>query len=386
MSWLRHIRKAVRGTLSPEPKPEKVERKQEKERTSSPKPPSSSYPRELRKRYEVLNKTLGVGTFAVVKECVDKVTGIHCALKIIMKKALIGKEHMLTTELNILTAVQHPNIVSLHQLYETPDAVCIVTDLASGGELFQQLLKRGNYDEVDASRLIAQILEGVKYLHERDIVHRDLKPENLLFKSTLADAPLMITDFGLSKILNNHDDILMTACGTPGYVAPEVLMQTGHGKPVDCWSIGVIMYTILCGYTPFWGEDQASLFEAIMSGEFEFEEEYWSDISDSAKDLITRFLTFEPQDRITAAEALTHPWITGSTSTQSSRIDLLQRITKLPEDTRQQFQNAMNTLRAVRQSRESIANEDRIPKRNRVGVQTAQSAPTKMELQTEQMM
>ncbi|KAI9250192.1 kinase-like domain-containing protein [Phascolomyces articulosus] len=271
-----------------------------------------AYPSDLERVYTVTKKTLGVGSFAVVKECVRKSDNKPFALKIILKKVIAGKEHMLDSELDILKSVVHPNIVSMHDLYESKEAVYIVTDLASGGELFQQLLQKGSYTEKDASNLVKQMLEGLAYLHDNDIVHRDIKPENLLFDTADDEnAKLMITDFGLSKILKNHDDILMTACGTPGYVAPEVLLQTGHGKPVDLWSVGVIMFTLLSGYTPFWGEDQASLFESIMSGKYEFDEEYWSEISDSAKNLIDCLLTFDPSKRITAKEGLEHPWIKG---------------------------------------------------------------------------
>ncbi|GAN10721.1 calcium/calmodulin-dependent protein kinase I [Mucor ambiguus] len=276
-----------------------------------------AYPSELESTYKVTKKTLGVGSFAVVKECVHRSTGQSFALKIILKKAIAGKEHMLSSELDILKQVRHPHIVSMHNLYESIDAVYIVTDLASGGELFQQLLKKGSYTEKDASNLTRQMLEGLQYLHERDIVHRDMKPENLLFQTAGDDSNLMITDFGLSKILKAQDDILTTACGTPGYVAPEVLLQTGHNKPVDLWSVGVILFTLLSGYTPFWGEDQASLFESIMAGQYEYDEEYWSDISDSARNLIDKLLTFDPNSRITAEEALQHPWITGTGSKEA---------------------------------------------------------------------
>ncbi|KAG2173431.1 hypothetical protein INT44_008783 [Umbelopsis vinacea] len=289
---------------------------------------SPPYPADLERTYRISKRVLGVGSFAVVKECFHKQTGQPFALKIILKKAIAGKEHMLSSELDhqshilfldILKQVRHPNVVSMHGLYESKDAVYIVTDLAGGGELFTQLLAKGNYTEKDASAMVKQILEGVEYLHNLDIVHRDLKPENLLFQTPDEHANLMITDFGLSKILKNHDDILTTACGTPGYVAPEVLLQTGHGKPVDLWSLGVITFTLLSGYTPFWGEangllchavDQAALFESIMSGKYEYDEEYWSDISDAAKDLIDKMLTFNPSKRITASQALKHPWIT----------------------------------------------------------------------------
>jgi len=279
------------------------------------------YPWALEKYYTVSKKVLGTGSFAVVKLCTDKRTGNQYALKIINKKSIQGRETMLTTELNVLKKVDHPNVVALHDLFETKNAVYIITDLASGGELFTELLLQRSFTEKDAAHLIRQVLEGVAYLHDHEIVHRDLKPENLLFKDKGENPRLMITDFGLSKILRNHNDILMTACGTPGYVAPEVLSQVGHGKPVDLWSIGVIMYTLLCGYAPFWGENQAALFEAIMSGKYEFEDEYWSNISELAKDLIRRLLTYSPKNRITAHQALLHPWFKSA-----ANVDLLHNV------------------------------------------------------------
>ncbi|KAF8980676.1 hypothetical protein BGZ46_003879 [Entomortierella lignicola] len=262
---------------------------------------------ELLELYTVTDHVLGVGTFATVKEIIHKETGKKYALKIILKKTLQGKGQMLNTEISILSKVRHPNCVSLLELFETEDAVYLVTDLAEGGELFDQLLKKGFYTEGDAARLVHQILLGVEYLHSMGIVHRDLKPENLLFLDKSEDARLMITDFGLSKVLTNGNDVLMTACGTPGYVAPEVLEQIGHGKPVDMWSVGVIAYTLLCGYTPFWGEDQPSLFESIISGEYEYEDEYWGEISPLAKGFIDTLLR-KANERPTATQALTHPW------------------------------------------------------------------------------
>ncbi|KAF9432798.1 hypothetical protein BGZ76_010301 [Entomortierella beljakovae] len=276
-----------------------AEKKKEKERGPRVHP-------ELLELYTITDHVLGVGTFATVKEIILKSTGKSYALKIILKKS-IQKGQMLDTEISVLSKVRHPNCVSLLELFETEDAVYLVTDLAAGGELFDQLLKKGSYTEGDAARLVHQILLGVEYLHSMEIVHRDLKPENLLFEDKTEHAKLMITDFGLSKVLTSGNDVLMTACGTPGYVAPEVLEQIGHGKPVDMWSVGVIAYTLLCGYTPFWGEDQASLFECIISGEYEYEEEYWKDISPLAKGFIDTLLR-KAEDRPTATQALSHPW------------------------------------------------------------------------------
>ncbi|CAG8483528.1 6589_t:CDS:2 [Racocetra fulgida] len=248
---------------------------------------------------------------------------------------------MLTTELNILKKIQHENLVRLHDLYETKDGVYIVTDLARGGELFQQLLLKGSYTEKDAASLVRQILKGVEYLHENGIVHRDLKPENLLFKDKLEDSILMITDFGLSKILTKSDDVLMTACGTPGYVAPEVLLQKGYNKPVDLWSVGVITYTMLCGYPPFYGENQAQLLQSIMAGKYDYEEEDWCDISDDAKDLVDKLLCYDPLKRITVKEALQHNWFMSAAD-----VNLLDTVRKnlSPKDA---FKRAVRLVQGV---------------------------------------
>ncbi|KAF9912819.1 hypothetical protein EC991_008685 [Linnemannia zychae] len=258
--------------------------------------------------YEITDHVLGVGTFATVREIRLKSSGQAFALKIILKKTLQGKGAMLDTEISVLSKVRHPNCVSLLEMFETEDAVFLVTDLAEGGELFEQLLQKGCYTEGDAARLVREILLGVEYLHSMEIVHRDLKPENLLFIDKSENARLLITDFGLSKILTSGNDVLMTACGTPGYVAPEVLEQIGHGKPVDMWSLGVIAYTLLCGYTPFWGDDQPALFENIISGQYQFEDEYWRDISPLAKNFINTLLIRPAEIRSTATQALAHPW------------------------------------------------------------------------------
>ncbi|CAG8480556.1 24584_t:CDS:2, partial [Dentiscutata erythropus] len=298
---------------------------------------------ELESRYKVTNNVLGVGSFAIVKECTDKVTGESYALKIISKKVIKqGKEDMLTTELDILKKIQHENLVKLHDLYETKEGVYIVTDLARGGELFNQLLLKGSYTEKDAANLVHQMLKGVAYLHEQDIVHRDLKPENLLFKTKLDDSMLMITDFGLSKILKTNDDVLMTACGTPGYVAPEVLSQKGYNKPVDLWSVGVITYTMLCGYPPFYGENQAGLLQSIIAGKYDYEEDDWGEISDDAKDLIDSLLCYDPLKRITAKEALKHNWFISA----AADVNLIDNVRKnlSPKDT---FKRAVLLVQGV---------------------------------------
>ncbi|RMB99307.1 hypothetical protein DUI87_24040 [Hirundo rustica rustica] len=211
-----------------------------------------------------------------------------------------------------LGSIKHENIVTLEDIYESTTHFYLVMQLVSGGELFDRILERGVYTEKDASLVIHQVLTAVKYLHENGIVHRDLKPENLLYLTPEENSKIMITDFGLSKMEQNG--IMSTACGTPGYVAPEVLAQKPYSKAVDCWSIGVITYILLCGYPPFYEETESKLFEKIKEGYYEFESPFWDDISESAKDFIRHLLEKNPSARFTCEEALRHPWINGNTA------------------------------------------------------------------------
>ncbi|XP_014675099.1 PREDICTED: calcium/calmodulin-dependent protein kinase type 1-like [Priapulus caudatus] len=182
-------------------------------------------------------------------------------------------------------------------------------ELVTGGELFDRIVEKGNYTEKDASDLIRQVLEAVDYMHIQGVVHRDLKPENLLYFSADEDSKIMISDFGLSKM--EDSGIMATACGTPGYVAPEVLAQKPYGKAVDVWSIGVIAYILLCGYPPFYDEDDANLFAQILRGEYEFDAPYWDEISESAKDFIRHLMCLDTAIRYTCKQAIQHPWISG---------------------------------------------------------------------------
>ncbi|SYW80354.1 related to calmodulin-dependent protein kinase [Ustilago bromivora] len=265
-------------------------------------------PLHLSKKYEVLPQILGQGSFAVVKAVVERSTGEQRALKIIAKKPLKdSNEKMLKEEITILGKVEHPNIIKMWDLFETREGVFIVTDLCRGGELFDRLVEKVHYNELDARHIVKQILQGVAYLHEHDIIHRDLKPENILLRDKSDPSNVVISDFGLSRFIPD-EGLLMTACGSPQYVAPEVLLGKGYNAAVDIWSCGVIAYALLGGYTPFYGQDQPSLFQQILKMEVQFEPEYWSEVSDTAKDFILRCLC--PADkRMTAREALAHPWL-----------------------------------------------------------------------------
>ncbi|XP_024944151.1 calcium/calmodulin-dependent protein kinase type 1 isoform X4 [Cephus cinctus] len=237
----------------------------------------------------ILKELLGTGAFSEVRlaESKDK-PGQMFAVKIIDKKALKGKEDSLENEIKVLRRfsetvtphsgdgplksdssgergwLTHPNIVQLLETFEDKHKVYLVMELVTGGELFDRIVEKGSYTEKDASGLIRQVLEAVDYMHEQGVVHRDLKPENLLYYSPDEDSKIMISDFGLSKM--EDSGIMATACGTPGYVAPEVLAQKPYGKAVDVWSIGVISYILLCGYPPFYDENDANLFAQILKG------------------------------------------------------------------------------------------------------------------------
>ncbi|XP_059571963.1 calcium/calmodulin-dependent protein kinase type 1 isoform X1 [Alligator mississippiensis] len=253
------------------------------------------------------------GAFSEVVLAEERTTRKLVAIKCITKKALEGKETSIENEIDVLHKIQHPNIVALDDIYESGSHLYLIMQLVSGGELFDRIVEKGFYTERDASQLIRQILDAVKYLHDMGIVHRDLKPENLLYYSLDEDSKIMISDFGLSKI-EGSGSVMSTACGTPGYVAPEVLAQKPYSKAVDCWSIGVIAYILLCGYPPFYDENDAKLFEQILRAEYEFDSPYWDDISDSAKDFIKHLMEKDPGKRFTCEQALQHPWIAGDTA------------------------------------------------------------------------
>ncbi|OAD58973.1 Calcium/calmodulin-dependent protein kinase type 1 [Eufriesea mexicana] len=254
------------------------------------------------------NTTDCTGAFSEVRLAESKEkSGQMFAVKIIDKKALKGKEDSLENEIRVLRRLTHPNIVQLLETFEDKHKVYLVMEL---------IVEKGSYTEKDASGLIRQVLEAVDYMHDQGVVHRDLKPENLLYYSPDEDSKIMISDFGLSKM--EDSGIMATACGTPGYVAPEVLAQKPYGKAVDVWSIGVISYILLCGYPPFYDEIDANLFAQILKGEFEFDSPYWDDISDSAKDFIHKLMCVNVEERYTCKQALAHPWISGNAASNKN--------------------------------------------------------------------
>lgn len=296
-------------------------------------------------KYEVM-EVIGRGAFSEVHKAKDKASGRLVAIKVIDKKSLKGKEEALKNEIAVLKTAKHPNIVLLEEEYSDKNKVYLVLELVTGGELFDRIVEKGMYTEKDASELVQQILTAVDYLHKSDIVHRDLKPENLLYYSPAEDSKIMISDFGLSRMGENVDE-LATACGTPGYVAPEVLRRQKYGKPVDCWSIGVISYILLCGYPPFYDENDAKLYKQIMKGEYEFDSPYWDDISVSAKEFITHLLQIDPSKRYSCEQALAHPWISGGAAKNTNIHPSVSEQMK-KNAARINWKKAMNVARAIK--------------------------------------
>ncbi|KAL3895724.1 MAG: hypothetical protein SGCHY_004527 [Lobulomycetales sp.] len=215
---------------------------------------------------------------------------------------------MIETEVNILRTARHDNIIQLYEMHEIEGKIYLLMELVTGGELFDEIVRIGKYGEAEAAKLVHKILVAVRYLHQLGIAHRDLKPENLLLSDKTKDAKIMISDFGLSKIFND-DEVMKTACGTPGYVAPEVLIRRGYGREVDLWSLGVITYILLSGYPPFYDQNNVELFKQIMAGKYEFDRPWWDNISEKAKNFIRHLLVLDPRSRYTADQALAHPFI-----------------------------------------------------------------------------
>ncbi|XP_074480434.1 serine/threonine-protein kinase DCLK2-like [Sebastes fasciatus] len=263
----------------------------------------------INEKYRV-GKVIGDGNFAVVKECVERSTGQEYALKIIDKARCCGKEHLIENEVAVLRRVRHPSIIELIEVDETPSQLFLVMELVKGGDLFDAITSSTKYSERDSSAMVFNLAGAIKYLHRMNIVHRDIKPENLLVcEYPDGTKSLKLGDFGLATVVEGP---LYTVCGTPTYVAPEIIAETGYGLKVDIWAAGVITYILLCGFPPFRSENnvQEELFDQILRGKLEFPSPDWDAISLPAKMLISQMLQVNVDTRFTAEEILSHPWVT----------------------------------------------------------------------------
>lgn len=255
-----------------------------------------------------LGEKLGQGSFVTVRKVTRLGDGLLAAVKIIRKRDLDAKElKTLDREANILSNVHHEYCVSLLDIFKTKHHLYLVMELCTGGELFDAVCE-ANFSEYSASLIINQITSALIYLHDKEIVHRDLKPENLLFE-TPARKKIKLMDFGLAKALDSNDEALQTRCGTLHYVAPEVLSKKPYTHKCDFWSLGVVLYVLLCGYLPFYHEKRSITVRLVRKGKFDFDDDEWADISAEAKDLICRLLEKNVEARISGNEILEHPFV-----------------------------------------------------------------------------
>ncbi|KAI5642534.1 protein kinase domain-containing protein [Phthorimaea operculella] len=271
--------------------------------------PSPLLPQPLRLKYTV-GKIIGDGNFAVVRSCKDKNTNQEYALKIIDKAKCKGMVHYVEAEVRVMRKLCHPRIVSLVEEQDSPDHLFLVMELVSGGDLFDSIAAACKFSEPQARLLIGHLTSAIAYLHSLSIVHRDIKPENLLVEVGPDGSirGLKLADFGLAVEVWRP---LHAVCGTPTYVAPEILLETGYGLKIDVWAAGVILYILLCGFPPFSSPDgdQEKLFDAILSARLEFPAPHWERVSAGAIDLVANMLRPQPELRFAAEDVLDHAWM-----------------------------------------------------------------------------
>ncbi|KAM6395153.1 death-associated protein kinase 2-like [Rhynochetos jubatus] len=279
-------------------------------------------PGSVEELYELL-ETLGSGHFGVVKRCRERSSGNFYAAKFVKTRRCRGSRRGLgraevEREVSILRQLHHPNIMRLHDLFASRAEMVLVLELIGGGELFDFIAEKEVLSEEEAIQFLGQILRGVEYLHARRIAHFDLKPENIMLRERDVPQPrIKIIDFGLAQRL--EDGVTFKSlCGTPQYIAPEVINYEPLSSATDMWSIGVITYILLSGLSPFQGETDAETLSNVVAGAYEFEERCFGQSSDTAKDFIRHLLVKEPAHRMTAAECLLHPWIKPLSWTQAA--------------------------------------------------------------------
>mmetsp|Transcript_14823 Transcript_14823/g.17321 ORF Transcript_14823/g.17321 Transcript_14823/m.17321 type:complete len:378 (+) Transcript_14823:1815-2948(+) len=285
---------------------------------------------DFHKEYE-LGGVIGHGTYSQVFLAKNRFSGVSFACKVINKYA-VSKQQQLKDEIAILTSIQHQGIIGLHDFFETENELLLILDLATGGELYDRLLQDKKFSEEDTKKIITSLLDSCSYLHERGVVHRDIKLENILLVSSSSRNDIRLTDFGIAKVLDSYEEKprlrkstsysekmnqasrkrqrkrAYTTCGTDYYISPEILTGEGYCETVDMWSVGVVMYILLTGRPPFTNEG-GCIRNKIMAGQVCTAGPEWSQLSTGAKDLISKFLTVDPEARITATQAMKHAWL-----------------------------------------------------------------------------
>lgn len=261
---------------------------------------------------------IGRGTYSRVVRAQHRITKKPYAIKMVNR---IHAKDMCDAELKVLQTVRHKYVIRLHEVFESSNQLYMVVDLATGGELFDRIISNGSFAESEAVYVVKMVLDGLHYLHDRGITHRDLKPENLLYYHPGEKSKILITDFGLSAFRKTGNELMNTICGTPEYIAPEVIARQPYTCLVDMWAIGVITYILLSATMPFDDDNRSNLYKLILRSKFGYEDEPWNHVSLLAKEFINRLLVADPLERMTAFDALSHAWLVAPALSTSKDIE-----------------------------------------------------------------
>ncbi|TMW64702.1 hypothetical protein Poli38472_011582 [Pythium oligandrum] len=315
------------------------------------------FPAAFTEKYKA-GRVIGEGNFSIVKECIRKSDGSRFAVKCINKSALNPKDRSnLVQEINILKELDHPNIIKLFDVYEDDRDMCyLVMEFAAGGELFDRIIAKEYYTEAEAKRVVKVVAKVLAYCHAEGVTHRDLKPENLLYADESEDAKIKIADFGFAKLVTAETN-MSTMCGTPGYYAPEIVRKQPYDNKCDIWSLGVITYILLCGFPPFYDENQVEEMRKILHGEFEFVAPYFDGVSSLAKDLIKRMLVVDASKRLSAEQVLKHAWFQDMADDDDKVLDSVAKNLKEAKrlTTRSRFRASVGAVMAVKKTQRLLS-------------------------------
>lgn len=313
----------------------------------------------LETRYEILNK-LGEGSFGTVFRVRNKETDLFYAMKTIAKKpGNKSKASSLDNEVKLLTEVNHPNLIQLHEVLESSQNLYLIVDLCEGGELGAHVKKMAPLPEETVKQIISKLVSALYYLHKMDIVHRDLKLENILLKNTpnskTDDFDIRVTDFGLSskKSITNTDSLFNDYCGTPLYMAPEILENKNYSALCDVWALGIIMYYLICGRHPYVANDERRLLELIRSQKLRFDSDKFKNLSPEGLDFLQGMLVYDTVHRRTMGELTVHPWLTGRCDKGPAK-DIITMMREFQEENERRRITAENNST-------SISNDDENP-------------------------
>ncbi|KAL0271568.1 UNVERIFIED_CONTAM: hypothetical protein PYX00_008624 [Menopon gallinae] len=308
--------------------------------------------RKLEDEY-LLGDVVGRGTFSTIYKCLRK-GRTEWTCKVLDKKRM--NRNSVKSVLPKLLKLKHPNIMRMKEVFETETSIQLIVEYVSGPEIFEKIVEKGQFSEQDAAQTVRDILKALKYLHGEGVVHGDIKPENLLYENDLEESKLKLDDFGLSQLSLDKDLMVNSLYGSGRYCAPEVLLGKEPGYPSDLWGLGVIMFIMLCGYEPFWDEDgEAATCENIIQGDLSALN--WDDVSDSARDLVTKLLSVDPANRPTADEALNHPWTLGISTSSVPRDNMIKGLREY--NARRRFRVATRAVMATRRAFQLLHESER---------------------------